>query len=110
MSTPEADASRRPRIRIVYCTQCNWLLRANWMAAEILNTFGTDIGEVTLVPATGGVFRIEVDDTLAWERARDGGFPDVVTLKRLVRDIALPEWNLGHGEPRTSMSAHDTTS
>ncbi len=27
------------RIIIRYCTQCNWLLRAGWMAQEILQTF-----------------------------------------------------------------------
>ena len=41
-----------PTIRITYCTQCQWLLRAGWMAQELLSTFGTDLGEVTLVPGT----------------------------------------------------------
>ena len=47
-----------PAIRITYCTQCQWLLRAGWMAQELLSTFGTELGEVTLVPGTGGVFTI----------------------------------------------------
>jgi selenoprotein W-related protein len=38
-----------PHVEIVYCTQCNWLLRAAWIAQEILSTFGQDIGAVTLV-------------------------------------------------------------
>ena len=46
-----------PRIVIVYCTQCQWLLRAAWMAQELLSTFSTDLGEVALQPGTGGVFR-----------------------------------------------------
>ncbi len=33
------------RVTITYCTQCNWLLRAGWMAQELLNTFGTELGE-----------------------------------------------------------------
>lgn len=40
----------KPRIAIRYCTQCNWLLRAGWMAQEILQTFASDIGEVSLIP------------------------------------------------------------
>lgn len=87
-----------PLISITYCTQCSWLLRASWMASELLNTFGTELGSVTLVPGTGGVFHIDVDGQQVWERKRDGGFPDVVTLKRLVRDTALPDWNLGHAD------------
>ena len=43
-----------PAITITYCTQCNWLLRASWMASELLNTFGTELGSVTLIPGTGG--------------------------------------------------------
>jgi selenoprotein W-related protein len=42
-----------PRIAIRYCTQCHLLLRAAWMAQELLSTFGTDLGEVSLQPGTG---------------------------------------------------------
>ena len=47
---------KTPRIEIEYCTQCRWLLRAAWMAQELLTTFSTDIGEIALVPGAGGVF------------------------------------------------------
>lgn len=43
----------KPSIRIIYCTQCQWLLRAGWMAQELLSTFGTELGSVALVPGTG---------------------------------------------------------
>jgi predicted Rdx family selenoprotein len=45
----------RPRITITDCTQCQWLLRSAWLAQELLPTFGADLGEVALVPGTGGV-------------------------------------------------------
>ena len=87
---------RKPSVRITYCRQCNWMLRAAWMAQELLSTFSEELGEVALAPSTGGAFRIEVDGHLVWERARDGGFPDVKTLKQLVRDRVAPERGLGH--------------
>ena len=86
----------KPHLSITYCTQCNWLLRAGWMAQEVLQTFGVDIGSVALVPGTGGIFEISLDDELIWERKRDGGFPDVKTLKQLVRDRIDPDRDLGH--------------
>ena len=86
----------KPRIRITYCRQCNWMLRAAWMAQELLSTFAADLGEVALAPGTGGVFQVEVDGVIVWDRARDGGFPDVKTLKQLVRDRVAPDRNLGH--------------
>ena len=86
----------KPNVRITYCTGCNWLLRAGWMAQELLSTFSADLGAVTLVPGTGGVFTVEVDDALIWERKRDGGFPDAKTLKQRVRDRFDPARDLGH--------------
>ena len=85
-----------PRITIAYCTQCNWLLRAAWMAQELLQTFGQSLGEVALVPGTGGIFEIRVDGTLVWERKADGGFPGPKELKTRIRDIIEPDRDLGH--------------
>jgi len=90
--------ARKPRIVIAYCTQCQWLLRAAWMAQELLSTFGADLGEVALVPGTGGVFSVTCDGDLVWERKRDGGFPDSATLKQRVRDVIAPDRDLGHAD------------
>lgn len=66
------------------------------MAQELLSTFGTDIGEVALIPGEGGVFRITVDDMQVWERKTDGGFPEIAVLKQRVRDRIAPARDLGH--------------
>ncbi|GEM35344.1 SelT/SelW/SelH family protein [Nocardia neocaledoniensis] len=89
-----------PRIAIEYCTQCRWLLRAGWMAQELLTTFATDLDEVALVPGQGGVFRITLDDEQLWERKADGGFPDIASLKQRVRDRIDPDRDLGHSDRR----------
>jgi selenoprotein W-related protein len=88
--------SGRPRIEIEYCTQCRWLLRAAWMAQELLLTFEQEVGGVTLIPGTGGIFEIRVGDTLLWSRKDQGGFPEIKELKRLVRDCIAPGKDLGH--------------
>ena len=86
----------KPRITILYCTQCNWLLRSAWMAQELLQTFGETLGEVALIPASGGSFEIRLNDSLLWERKRDGGFPGPRDLKQRVRDMIDPDRDLGH--------------
>ncbi|PWW04062.1 selenoprotein W-related protein [Hoeflea marina] len=86
----------KPAIAITYCRQCNWMLRAAWMAQELLSTFSEELGSVTLVPDTGGIFTIDVDGERIWDRKRDGGFPDVKTLKGKVRDRIDPDRDLGH--------------
>ncbi len=87
-----------PRIEITYCTQCRWLMRAAWMAQELLTTFETEVGEVALVPGTGGVFDVRLDDALIYSRKEAGRFPESKELKQLVRDRIAPERPLGHSD------------
>ena len=89
---------RTPRIEVEYCTQCRWLLRAAWMAQELLTTFSTEVGEVALVPGTGGVFEVRVNGEVVWSRAEKGRFPEMKELKQLVRDRIAPERDLGHSD------------
>jgi selenoprotein W-related protein len=89
--------SHKPKVTITYCIGCNWMLRAAWMAQELLATFQDQLGAVTLVPGEiGGIFEISVNDTLIWERKRDGGFPDVKELKSRLRNQINPQQDLGH--------------
>ncbi|NUT50553.1 MAG: SelT/SelW/SelH family protein [Saccharothrix sp.] len=87
---------REPRLEIEYCTQCRWLLRAGWTAQELLTTFTTELGEVALVPGTGGVFDVRLGGETLWSRKEQGGFPELATLKQLVRDRVAPGRSLGH--------------
>jgi selenoprotein W-related protein len=61
-----------------------------------------DVGEVALLPGTGGNFEIRVDGELIWERKRDGGFPGPKELKQRVRDIIEPDRDLGHTDRASS--------
>lgn len=54
-------------------------------AQELLSTFNTDLGEVALIPSTGGVFTVTMyhasdetlttSETVLWDRKANGGFP-----------------------------------
>ena len=87
----------KPTIEIEYCTACRWLLRAAWMAQELLSTFEQELGGVTLMPgSTSGIFEIRLGETRIWSREHDGGFPDAKELKKRVRDQIGPGRDLGH--------------
>ncbi|MFF2270527.1 SelT/SelW/SelH family protein [Cellulosimicrobium cellulans] len=110
----EATAPAEPprgtaRVAVEYCTQCRWLLRAAWVAQELLQTFRTRLGEVALVPGTDGVFRVTLDagdgPVLLWDRKADGGFPEIPDLKRRVRDAVAPDLALGHTDRAAARSA-----
>ena len=87
-----------PRVEILYCTQCRWLLRAAWLAQELLTTFESELGEVALVPGTGGIFQVRLDGELIFSRKEMGRFPESKELKQLIRDRIAPEKPLGHSD------------
>jgi len=68
------------------------------MAQELLTTFSEELGEVALVPGTGGVFEVRVSGKLVWSRKEKGRFPDIKELKQLVRDHVAPGMDLGHSD------------
>ena len=86
------------RVEITYCTQCRWLLRAAWMAQELLSSFDQEIGELTLKPGTGGIFEVRANGKLIWSRHAQGRFPEITELKQLVRDQIAPNRSLGHAD------------
>ncbi|KAF1841873.1 uncharacterized protein K460DRAFT_435139 [Cucurbitaria berberidis CBS 394.84] len=82
---------------------------------ELLSTFGTQIGEIALIPATGGLFTVELTylpssssteegrdvdakKVLLWDRKAEGGFPETKVLKQRVRDHIDPTRDLGHSD------------
>ena len=93
-------ATKSPRVEIEYCTQCRWMMRAAWMAQELLTTFQDEIGEVALQPGTGGILEIRVGGDIIWSRAVEGRFPELKELKQRLRDCIAPERDLGHSEKK----------
>jgi selenoprotein W-related protein len=86
------------RVEIEYCTQCRWLLRAAWMAQELLTTFEGEIGEVALIPGRGGVFEVRAGGQVLWSRHERQRFPEIKELKQVVRDAVAPGKSLGHAD------------
>lgn len=88
----------KARIEIEYCAQCRWLARAAWTAQELLATFGDELGEVALIPGSGGVFDVRIDGETVWSRKTKGRFAEIAELKQLVRDRVAPSRDLGHSD------------
>jgi selenoprotein W-related protein len=86
------------RVEIEYCTQCRWLLRAAWMAQELLTTFEKELTEVALKPGTGGIFDVRVNGQTVFSRKETGRFPESKELKQRVRDVIAPGRDLGHSD------------
>ncbi len=61
-------------------------------------TFGQDLGEVALIPGTGGIFEIRLNGQVLFSRKTAGRFPESKEIKQLVRDVIDPERDLGHSD------------
>ncbi len=85
-------------VEITYCTQCRWLLRAAWLAQELLTTFEQDLYSVSLKPGTGGIFEITLNGRLIFSRKEAGRFPEAKEVKQLIRDEIDPARDLGHSD------------
>lgn len=85
-------------IEITYCTQCRWLLRAAWLAQELLTTFEQDLTSVALKPGTSGIFDISLNGKLLFSRKLAERFPEAKEVKQLVRDCIDPDRDLGHSD------------
>lgn len=85
-----------PRVEIHYCTQCRFMLRASYLAQELLTTFEKELGEVALVPGSGGILEVRLDgETLATNRETKKML-DAGEVKRLLRDRIAPGRSIGH--------------
>jgi len=85
-------------IQIEYCRQCRWLLRAAWLAQELLSTFDADLTSVNLMPGTGGIFEVRLNGLMLFSRQAVGRFPEAKEIKQLVRDVIDPTRSLGHSD------------
>jgi selenoprotein W-related protein len=91
----------RVRVEIEYCVGCRWLMRAAWIAQELLTTFEAELDEVALVPGrSAGVFIVRVDGRVVFDRAEARRFPELPELKQMVRDHVAPGRMLGHSDRR----------
>ena len=91
----------KPTITIEYCPKCHWLLRAAYMAQELLTTFADELYAVALQPSeTGGHFSIRVDEDIIFDRKEFGRFPEIKELKQMIRDRVSPGKDLGHSDKK----------
>ncbi len=96
----DTNTTKTHIVTIEYCTQCRWLLRAAWMAQELLTTFEDELKAVSLQPGTGGIFEVRLNDAVLFNRKEYGRFPESKELKQLIRDVIDPTRDLGHSDKK----------
>lgn len=91
----------KPEISIEYCPKCGWMLRAAYMAQELLSTFTDDVYAVSLIPSeVSGRYTICINQEVIFDRKAAARFPEIKELKQLVRDQINPSKSLGHADKK----------
>ena len=63
------------QIKIEYCVTWNYLPRATSLVAGILDKFGNDVENLTILPSSGGAYNIWKDDKLIFSKHEVSRFP-----------------------------------
>lgn len=93
----------KPQIIIEYCPKCHWLMRAAWMAQELLTTFEQELDNVALKPSEiAGRYQIILNNNTIFDKKVEGHFPEIKEIKQLIRDLIAPEKSLGHSDKKVN--------
>jgi len=70
----------KPTITIEYCTSWGYVAKAIKLAEDLLKNYTNDIGQLSVIPSSGGIFEVTVNDTLAFSKKETGRFPEVLEI------------------------------
>lgn len=73
-------------VNIEYCVPCGLLEHAVETQETLLDRFGQDLDGVRLQPGHGGVFRVQADDDLVWDKDEHDGEIDLEAITAAVRE------------------------
>ena len=70
-------------ISIEYCQEWNYKPRASSLEAELKQELGQKL-DVELIAGSGGVFEVMVNNRLVFSKKKQGRFPDIGELVKLL--------------------------
>lgn len=86
----------KPKLEVEYCARCGFMLRAAWVAQELLKSFEHELGEVALKPGSGGIFAVRLDEALLFSNKAEGRFPEMRELRQRVAQAIGSDQRFGH--------------
>ena len=73
-------------ISIEYCTAWGYLSRAVALANNLLGTHKNTLEVLSIIPSTGGVFEIKLDDELVFSKKELGRFPEENEVEDIIKE------------------------
>ena len=65
------------KLSIEYCNVWNYLPRASRMAADLLEKYGNNVTELSLIPSGGGVYEVNKNGKSIFSKKELGRFPEL---------------------------------
>lgn len=76
----------KKRISIEYCTSWGYLGRAVALAENVLNSYKNSLEMVSMIPSSGGVFEIKIDDELIFSKKELIRFPNDNEVEGIIKN------------------------
>ncbi len=73
-------------LSIEYCTSWGYVPKAVGLAEKLLREHKIKISSLIIVPSTGGVFEVKLDDELIFSKKSLGRFPEEDEVEKIVRE------------------------
>ena len=73
------------KVKITYCAECGYEPQALDLTKALMYEFGARLSAIELIPWESGTFDVSVDGELVHSMKREGGFPELATVKAAVR-------------------------
>lgn len=73
------------KVKITYCAECGYEPQALDLTRALMYEFGPQLSAIEIIPWESGTFDVSVDGQLIHSMTRDGGFPELATVKSAVR-------------------------
>ena len=73
------------KVKITYCAECGYEPQALDLTKALMFEFGTKLASIEIIPWESGTFDVSVDGQLIHSMRREGGFPELASVKSAVR-------------------------
>ena len=73
------------KVKITYCAECGYEPQALALTKALMYEFGTKLSAIEIIPWESGTFDVSIDGELVHSMKREGGFPELASVKSAVR-------------------------
>ena len=73
------------KVKITYCAECGYEPQALDLTKALMYEFGTKLSAIEIIPWESGTFDVSIDGELVHSMKREGGLPELASVKSAVR-------------------------